>query len=67
MTIFRFKSPTQLEDLSEEDKCCNRWLQRNNHGILYNSGKINYDELEETSKSVLNNAEKIVVKSWQKK
>ena len=66
-TVYHFKPPTQWEDLSEEDKCSSRWLERNFHGILYSSGEITYDKLEETLKAALSNAEKIVVKSLQKK
>ena len=66
-TVFHFQSPTRWLDLSEEDKCCNRWLELNYHGIRYSSGHIAYTRLEETLNFALKDAAKILVKGVEKK
>ena len=66
-SFFYFKPPTPWENLSNVEKGLFFWLERNFHGLRYSSGIIDYTHLKETFETFLKNAEKIYVKSLEKK
>ena len=58
--------PFPWESLSPADKKCNRWLSRDFHGLRWNSGDIPYERLHTILQTVLQPAERIFVKGYNK-
>ena len=65
-SVFLFKPPYAGEKLLYKNKCENRWLEENFHGIMWRAGSILYEEISSTLSSVLLFAEKIYVKGLEK-
>ena len=65
-SVFLFKLPYAWDKLLYKNKCENRWLEENFHGIMWRAGSILYEEISSTLSSVLFFAEKIYVKGLEK-
>ena len=65
-TCYLFKPPLVFSKLTETEKCLTEWLERNHHGIAWNSGDIPYHRLRRIFEICSQGAEKIYVKGHQK-
>lgn len=66
-TVFYFEPPHRWNLLSQQNKCSNRWLERNFHGISWKFGDIPYKKLKNTLEVALVGAKKIYVKGIEKR
>ena len=66
LSVFLFEPPFAWGSLPAKYKSENLWLERNYHGISWNSGEIPYYEFEETLRNILQDASKIHVKGLEK-
>lgn len=64
-SVYLFKPPYAWEQLLDKNKCENRWLERNFHGILWNSGNIPYEEMGRTLRCILGDTD-VYVKGLEK-
>lgn len=62
-----FKSPCDWQSLPSKYKSVNSWLQRNFHGLLWNSGDIPYESAGTIIRAILHSARIIYVKGLEKK
>ena len=65
--VFLFKPPYPWIDIQQERKSCNYWLERNYHGLCWDSGHIPYEALQQTLEKALSGTPFIHVKGLQKK
>lgn len=65
--VFTFKPPTQWDELSIDEKCTARWLEKNYHRIRWSQGDIPYQQMNNVLHKYLSNAKKIYVKGEEKK
>ena len=66
-TVFLFQAPFPWTALSQEYKSSNNWLQRNYHGLSWESGHIPYEALQQTLEAVLADSATIYIKGLEKK
>lgn len=66
LTLF-FKPPAPWNTLPTKYKAINSWLERNFHGMQWNSGDITYDAVSESIRASLKEARKIYVKGAEKR
>ena len=64
---FHFEAPCHWNILPAEYKNTNSWLQRNYHGIPWNSGNIPYKAAGPTIRGILQKAHTIIFKGLEKK
>lgn len=64
---FLFLPPCQWHTLPAKYKCMNAWVERNYHGLPWNSGDVPYYAAEEILKVLLIDAAKIYVKGYEKR
>lgn len=65
-TVLLFQPPYEWNFVSFKYKSENEWLERNYHGLSWESGEVSYGDLEEILKTHLKNASKIHVKGLEK-
>ena len=65
-TVFLFQAPFPWTALPQEYKSSNDWLQRNYHGLIWESGHIPYEALQ-TLEAVLAKSTTIYIKGLEKK
>ena len=65
-TTFLFQPPCPWSDLPIRYMCMNAWLQRNCHGIPWNSGDVPYEKVGEILRNNLQHADIIYVKGLEK-
>lgn len=65
-SVFLFKPPHPWEQLPYRNKCENRWLERNYHGLEWDSGRIPYENVAETLRGALKDAGAVFVKGLEK-
>lgn len=66
-SVFYFQAPFPWSSLPQEYKSSNSWLIRNYHGLVWESGQIPYEALQQTLEAALINARAIYVKGLEKK
>ena len=62
-----FKPPCEYSELSENDREFNRWCTKCHHGMLWNSGCLEYEMLEDFLHVVTRDVTVIYVKGLEKK
>lgn len=70
--VYLFSPPVCWEELMIEERSCHLWLQKNQHGIPWESGNVPYFKLYKVLRFSLQGARKIYVKGerqigWLKK
>lgn len=65
LTLF-FKPPSAWNLLPAKYKASNAWLERNFHGMSWNSGNIPYDAVKNIVQAILRQARVIYVKGLEK-
>ena len=65
-TAFLFQAPLSWTVLPQEYKSSNNWLQRNYPGLIWDSGHIPYEALQQTLEAVLAKSTTIYVKGLEK-
>lgn len=64
---FLIKPPYPWKNLSKQHKRSAIWLYHNHHGLRWDDGNINYEEMFEILKNIMNQSVKIYVKGAIKK
>ena len=66
VSVFLFELPFAWSSLPTKYKSENLWLERNYHGISWNSEEIPYYYFEESLRNILQHAVKVHVKGLEK-
>ena len=62
-----FEPPFDRSTLSSACKITNSWLTRNIHGLLWNSGHVDYNEHKKVINNSLESSVYVYVKGYEKK
>lgn len=66
-SVYLFEPPHRWSYLPAKYQSENLWLEKNYHGLTWNSGNVPYEEVHEVLINILRDASKVHVKGYEKK